>query len=164
MSVKQLKPGDQVCHPMYGFGVVEGLTTQEQAGQSSDYYGVRLPHVGILSVPVARAEALGLRRVVNSLTIIATCLHSKAYPLPENDRLRAVELKSRWRSPLPEALAQGVRDLVRHSRTRRLTPGDKKWLASACERLSVEASLVDIIELVEARAAIQRVVDQLKTS
>jgi RNA polymerase-interacting CarD/CdnL/TRCF family regulator len=147
---------------MYGFGVVEGMTTREQAGQASDYYGVRLTDGGVLSVPVARAEALGLRRVVNSLATIVACLHSAAHPLPDNDRQRAIELKARWQSPEPASLAQAVRDLLGRGRTRSLTPGDKKWLNSACERLSAEASRVDAVDLTEARAVIQREVDQLK--
>jgi len=166
MSVKRLAAGDQVFHPMYGFGVVEGMTTRDttgQVGQKSDYYGVRLSDGGILSVPVARAEALGLRRVVNSLAAIMACLRSPAHPLPDDDRQRVIELKARWQSPQPAALAQAVRDLLGRSRTRNLTPNDKKWLANACERLSAEAALVDVIELAETRAAIQRAVEQLKS-
>jgi RNA polymerase-interacting CarD/CdnL/TRCF family regulator len=147
---------------MYGFGVIEGMTTRDQSGQAADYYGVRLSDGGVLSVPVTRAEAVGLRRVVNSLSSIMSCLRSSAHTLPDNDRQRAVELKACWQSPDPASLARAVRDLVHRSRTRKLTPADKKWMNSACERLSAEASLVDAVELVEARAAIQGEVDRLK--
>jgi RNA polymerase-interacting CarD/CdnL/TRCF family regulator len=163
MSVERLRAGDQVFHPMYGFGIVEGMTTRNQSGQPSDYYGVRLSDGGMLSVPVARAQALGLRRVVNSLATIVACLHTPAHSLPDNDRQRISLLKEHWQSPEPAALAQAVRDLLGRSRVRSLTPGDKKWLTSACERLSAEASLVDEIDLAEARAVIQREVDQLKS-
>jgi len=166
MSIKRLEAGDQVFHPMYGFGVVEGMTTRDasgQDGQKSDYYGVRLSDGGILSVPVARAESLGLRRVVNSLATIVACLRSPAHALPDDDRQRVVELKARWQSVQPTSLAQAVRDLLGRSRTRNLTPNDKKWLANACDRLSVEAALVDVMELAETRAAIQREVERLKS-
>lgn len=163
MSAKRLKPGDQVCHPMYGFGVVEGLISRDRGGQVENYYGVRLSDGAVLSVPVARAETVGLRRVVNGLTTIVACLHSSAHPLPDNDRQRAIELKASWHSSQPDAVIQAVRDLLGRSRTRSLTPNDKRWLTSACERLSVEASLVDAVDLAETRAAIQREVDQLKS-
>ena len=163
MSVERLKAGDQVFHPMYGFGVVEGLTTRDQSGQTANYYGVRLSAGGVLTVPVVRAEAVGLRRVVNSLKMVVTSLHSPAHPLPDNDRQRIVELKARWQSPQPGALAEAVRDLLARSRTRSLTPADKKWLSTACERLSDEAARVDAIDLAEARTAIQREVDRLKS-
>ena len=162
MSIERLKAGDQVFHPMYGFGVVEGMLTRDQAGQPADYYGVRLSAGGMLSVPVARANAVGLRRVVNGLKTILTCLRSSARPLPDNDRQRVVELKARWQSPQPGALAEAVRDLLARSRARSLTPADKKWLASACERLSDEAARVDAIEVAQARAAIQGEVEKLK--
>jgi RNA polymerase-interacting CarD/CdnL/TRCF family regulator len=162
MSVEQLKAGDQVFHPMYGFGVVEGMLTRDQAGQPADYYGVRLSAGGVLSVPVARADAVGLRRVVNGFKKIVACLHSPARPLPDNDRQRIVELKARWQSPQPGALAEAMRDLLARSRVRSLTPADKKWLANACDRLSDEAARVDAIEVAEARAMIQREMDHLK--
>ena len=122
MSVKRLAAGDQVFHPMYGFGVVEGMTTRDttgQVGQKSDYYGVRLSDGGILSVPVARAEALGLRRVVNSLAAIMACLRSPAHPLPDDDRQRVIELKARWQSPQPAVIKEQVQVIIlasnRHS-------------------------------------------------
>jgi RNA polymerase-interacting CarD/CdnL/TRCF family regulator len=57
-----------------------------------------------------------------------------------------------------------VRDLLGYGRAHNLTTGDKKWLASACGRLSAEAALVDGIDLEDARNAIQREIDQLKAS
>lgn len=162
MSTSPLSVGDQVLHPVYGFGILEGLTTRDEAGQSKDYYGVRLSEGGVLSVPVARAESLGLRRVVNSLQSVVECLRSSAKLLPDNDRERVVELKARWRSPQPMAVAEGVRDLLARSRTRSLTPADKKWLVSACERLSGEAARVDTMDLAEARAVILEEVERLK--
>lgn len=163
MSIERLRTGDHVLHPVYGFGVVEGLTTRDQSGQITDYYGVRLSDGGVLSVPVARAEALGLRRIVNSLATIVDCLRSPARPLPDDDRQRVLELKARWQSSQPAALAQTVRDLLGRGRTRSLTPADKKWLTRACERLSAEASLVDSKDLAGTRATIQREVDRLRS-
>ncbi len=164
MSARPLRSGDRVFHPVYGFGVIEGMTTRDLSGTSTDYYGVRLSTGGVLSVPVARADSVGLRRVVNSLKAISTCLHSQALPLPDDARQRAAELSSRWQAPQPAALAEAVRDLLIRSHSRTLTPSDKRWLASACERLSAEAALVDAITLEEARVAIQREIDRLKAS
>jgi RNA polymerase-interacting CarD/CdnL/TRCF family regulator len=162
MGIEQFKAGDQVFHPMYGFGVFEGMITRDQAGQAADYYGIRLSAGGMLSVPVARAKSVGLRRVVNSLRNIVVCLRSPAHPLPDNDRQRVVELKARWKSPQPQAVAEAVRDLLARSHDYSLTPADKKWLNNACERLSDEAARVEGIDVSEARAVIQSEMDQLK--
>jgi len=163
MSFQQLQPGDRISHPMYGLGVVEGMTTLDQAGQATDFYRVRLSRGSMLTVPVDRAQALGLRLVVNGLAITVACLRDSMRPLPDNDRERVVQLQACWQAPQPAALAGAVRDLMGRSRTRRLTPGDKRWLASACERLSAEAALVDAIDLFQARAAIQQEVALLKS-
>ncbi len=162
MSVQPLKPGDQIYHPAYGFGVVEGVTTLERNGQAVDFYSVRMSYQSRLTVPVDRAQALGLRALVNGLANIAACLRAPARPLSDNDRERALELKTRWNDPRPGALTEGVRDLMGRGRSHRLTPGDKRWLSSACERLSAEMALVDTIELLQAQAAIQHEIDRLK--
>ena len=70
MSVQLLHAGERVIHPVYGFGVVEGMSTRDQAGQAMDYYNVRLSAGSMLTVPVSRAESLGLRLIVNSLASI----------------------------------------------------------------------------------------------
>jgi RNA polymerase-interacting CarD/CdnL/TRCF family regulator len=164
MSPHLFQPGDRVFHPTYGLGVIEALTTRGEADQKIEYYGVRLADAAILSVPIDRAEALGLRRIVNGLTAILTCLRSRAQSLPRDGRQRAMELKARSSSPQPDALTQAVRDLLGRSRPQDLTPADKRWLSSACERLSAEAALVDAISLDEARRAIQLEVDRLRSS
>ena len=158
MSAHLLRPGERVYHPMYGFGVVESLTARNQA----DYYGIRLSDSTVLSVPVARAEALGLRPIINSLARVVAGLRTTARPLPDDDRQRALELKARWQASQPAVLTQTVRDLLGRSRTSHLTPADKKWLTSACERLSTEVALVDGIDQTEARAAIQQEIDRFK--
>lgn len=164
MSVNLLRSGDRVFHPMYGFGVIENLTTRDQAGQTIDFYGIRLTDGSVLSVPVARAESLGLRPIANSLANIVASLHSQARPLPDDDRQRVLELRARWQAPQPTALAHAVRDLLNRGRTCKLTPADKKWLTSACERLSAEAALVDKIDLSQARTIVQQEIDRFRSS
>ncbi len=158
---KRFKTGDRVVHPRFGFGVIQGSTAHEQNGTTTKYYSIHLMDGSVLSVPQARAEELGLRRTVNTLADTVACLRSRARPLPDNTRLRVAELHARWQEAQPTALVHAVRDLLGYARKRRLTTSDKKWLSSACERLSVEASLVDKIELAEARAAIRHEVDRL---
>ncbi len=151
-----------MVHPMYGFGIVEGITRHDQLGQAIDYYLIRLSAGGVLTVPVSRAESLGLRLIVNSLASIVDCLRSPVHPLSDNDRQRVLELKARWQAPEPTALAGAVRDLLHRRRTGRLTPSDKKWLTHACERLSAEAALVDSIDKFQASTAIQQEIDRLQ--
>jgi len=164
MRAKLLQAGERVFHPMYGFGVIEGLVTRDQVSETTECYTIRLSAGGVLTVPVSRAESLGLRPITNSLSSILNCLRSPAQPLPDNDRQRFVELQVRWRTPQPTALAQAVRDLWSRGRTRSLTPADKRWLANACDTLSIEAALVDSIDKERAHATIQQELDGLRSS
>jgi len=163
MSFQRLQSGDRISHPMYGLGQVEGVTTFDQGGRATDFYNVRLTKGGLLTVPVDRAEGLGLRLIVNSLATVVACLRTAAHPLSDNDRERVVELKACWHAPHAAAVTEAVRDLMGRGRTHRLTPNDKRWLTNACERLSAEAATVDAIDLFQARAAIQKEVDLLKS-
>ncbi|MER3514233.1 MAG: hypothetical protein C4310_07450, partial [Chloroflexota bacterium] len=57
MSADLLRPGEPVVHPLFGLGVIEGVMTRSQKGQATDYYTIRLAGDGLLSLPVAQAEA-----------------------------------------------------------------------------------------------------------
>ena len=162
MSSQRLQPGDRISHPTYGLGVVEGITTFEQDGRATEFYSVRLIKDDLLTVPVDRAEALGLRLIVNGLAAIEAYLRAPMHPLPDNDRERLMCLKACWHAPQPGALVEGVRDLMGRSRTYRLTPADKRWLANASERMSAEAALVDAIDVFQAREVVQREISLLK--
>ena len=162
MSFQRLQPGDRISHPTYGLGVVEGTTTFDQDGRATEFYSVRLTRASLLTVPVDRAEALGLRLIVNGLAAVMACLRTPVHPLPSNDRERLAWLKACWRAPEPEALAEGVRDLMGRGRTYRLTPADKRWLVSASERMSAEVALVDAIDVFRAQEAVQQEIDLFK--
>ncbi|MBN1887133.1 MAG: hypothetical protein JW850_04055 [Thermoflexales bacterium] len=162
MSSQQLQPGDQVSHPAYGLGVVEGISSLDRGGGATEFYSVRLTPHSLLTVPVDRAKALGLRLIVNGLEAIVACLRAPMHPLPDNSRERFIWLKACGRDPQPETLAEGVRDLMGWGRTHRLTPADKRWLASASERMSAEVALVDAIDVFQARKMVQQEIDLLK--
>lgn len=165
MRRNSFRKGDRVLHPRFGFGVVESRVARPRDdGHITDYYCIRLSDGGILTMPVARAEDLGLRRIANGLASIRACLRSQAHPLPDNPQERVLELTSRWQNSQALVLVRAVRDLARFGRKRSLTPGDKRWLTRACERLSSEAALVDAIDVADARAAIDREVQKLLAS
>jgi RNA polymerase-interacting CarD/CdnL/TRCF family regulator len=51
--------------------------------------------------------------------------------------------------------------MLAQSRGRTLTASEKTWLAKSCERLSIEAALVDRISRAQAHAAIWEAVSEL---
>jgi len=172
-----LGPGDLIFHPRNGFGTIRGLTSRNPfqpsqdgvandsvSNQTQDYYDIQLTDGGTLLVPVNRAKRVGLRLLTNGIDAITICLHSPAQSLPADARQRAAELWARGQIGEPTALAASVRDMVTHSRGRTLTASEKEWLNKSCERLSIEAALVDRIPRSQAQAAIWEVVKQLSAT
>ncbi len=170
-----LDPGDLIFHPKHGFGTISGLTRRDPlhpireevsevfSDQEQDYYDIQLMDGGTLLVPVSRAERVGLRPLTNGVDAVTTCLRSPAVSLPADSRKRAAELRARGQIAEPTALAATVRDMLTQSRGRMLTGSEKTWLARSCERLSIEAALVDRISRSQAYAAIWEAVSQLST-
>jgi len=168
-----LDPGDLIFHPKHGFGTISGLTRRDPlhpiregvsetlSDQEQDYYDIQLMDGGTLLVPVSRAERVGLRPLTNGVDAVTICLHSPAESLPADSRKRAAELWARAQISEPTALATSVRDMLAQSRGRTLTASEKTWLAKSCERLSIEAALVDRISRSQAHAAIWEAVSQL---
>ena len=165
-----LRPGDAIFHPKHGFGAVQALTRRDPAHplqevvtsqEAQDYYEVQLSDGGTLLVPVHRAESVGLRLLTNGVAAILTAFHSPTGSLPEDHRARAMTLRARAQSAEPSALADSVRDLLAQSRGRALSASEKAWLDKSCERLSIEAALVDRIPRSQARAAIWEAVNQV---
>jgi RNA polymerase-interacting CarD/CdnL/TRCF family regulator len=115
-------------------------------------------------VPVSRAERLGLRLLINGIDVIRVCMHSPPRSLPRDGRERAAELLARSQMAEPTALVAAVRDLVVQSRGRALTASETTWLRKSCERLSVEAALVDGISRSQAYDAIWETVKLLSVA
>ena len=131
---------------------------RQSPGEAIDYYDIELTKGGTLLVPLTRATTVGLRRLVNGLQAIESCLGSPAQELPDNNRQRAAALRERELTAEPTALARAVRDLLAWCAGRKLSQSEKVWLEKSCECLSTEAALVDHITLPQARAAIREAV------
>jgi RNA polymerase-interacting CarD/CdnL/TRCF family regulator len=169
--------GDLIFHPRNGCGTIRSLTRRNpfrpgqdgEAGeaiqdQAQDYYDIQLLDGGTMFVPVNRAERLGLRLLTNGLDMIKAGLHSPPRGLPRDGRERAAELQARSQMGEPTALVAAVRDLVVQSRGRTLSASETTWLRKSCERLSIEAALVDNISRSEAHTVIWETVKQLSAA
>ena len=169
-----LSPGEPIFHPRCGFGTIQGLTRRDridpigeptsadaQSDRTEDYYDIRLKDGGTLLVPISRGESVGLRRLTGSIEAIKAGMYSPAQSLPDDYRERANVLRQRGQLAEPGALAHSVRDLLAQSRGRTLSASEKSWLEKSCQRLSIEAALVDHISMFEAQAAIWAFVREL---
>jgi RNA polymerase-interacting CarD/CdnL/TRCF family regulator len=171
-----LLPGELIFHPRFGFGAIEGMTRRERipsvkeqaeaeasAEATEEYYDIRLREGGTLLVPISRAKGVGLRRLTGGVAAVKASLSTPAQSLPDDFRERAAELRMRGQLPEPTALAHSVRDLLAQSRGRTLSMGEQTWLEKSCQRLSIEAALVDQISVDEAWDEIWLFVRELST-
>ena len=157
-----LGPGDLIFHPRRGFGTISGMTRRDPlhpiqdgasegvSDQTQAYYDIQLMDGGTLLVPVSREAQVGLRLLTNGVDAITFCLNSPAESLPADARKRAAELWARGQIGEPTALTASVRGMLAQSRGRALTASEKTWLNKSCERLSIEAALVDRISRSQA--------------
>lgn len=122
------------------------------------YYEIDITGEGTLFVPMRRAQMVGLRRLSNSVAVIAETLASESVGLPEDGRQRLAGLRLSEQAREAEALPCAIRDLLAVRRTSPLTNPERKWLDNVCRRLSAEAAVVDHISVAEAHAAILAVV------
>jgi len=172
-----LVPGELIFRPRHGVGTSSGLTRRDPLhpiqdvvtsegvpDQAQDYYDIQLLEGGTLHVPVSRAPNVGLRRLTDGLEAVKARLCSPAESLPDDFRQRAAALRLREQLAEPSALAHSVRDMLAQSRGRTLTTSEKTWLDKSCERLNLEAALVDRISRAQARAAIWKTVNQLSAT
>ncbi len=170
-------PGDLIFHPRNGCGTVRSLTRRDpfhpgqdgEAGeavqdQRQDYYDILLLDGGTMYVPVSRSERLGLRLLTNGIDVIKVGMHSPPRSLPRDGRERAAELQTRSQMAEPTALVAAVRDMAAQSRGRTLSASEATWLRKSCERLSIEAALVDGISRSQAYDAIWEMVQQLSAA
>lgn len=173
---RSMQAGDLVFHPRYGFGALRGVTHRERIAPlhaspstkledapTEDYYDIHLNEGGTLLVPVRRAESVGLRRLAFGVEAIRKNLYSPAQDLPDNFRERAEALRLRGQGAEPAAFVNSVRDMLAQSRGRTLSAGEKSWLQKSCQRLSIEAALVDKISIYDAEKAIQAFVQELSS-
>ncbi len=110
--------GDKIVYPMHGAGVIEAIEEKEILGEKQQYYVIKMP-IGNMQVmvPVEKASTLGVRPVVDMLTMenILLGFHHEGseQSLPWNERYR-INTDKMGTGDIQEA-AEVVRDLMRRN-------------------------------------------------
>lgn len=128
--------GDQILYPMHGAGVVDEIKEIEIMGKKQEYYVLKIS-VGnlIVQIPVANAEGLGIRKVVDPVVAdeILEILGNKE-PAPEEDN----NWSKRYRANLDlikvgdiYAMATIVKTLMLRDKAKSLSTGERKMLSTA---------------------------------
>ncbi len=141
------KVGDMAVYPTQGVGVVEDIESREFAGQTQNFYILRIVDTDMkIMVPVGNANTVGLRRLIDQTritgvfdTLAEPCCNGKIASWSRRQREYNDKLKT---GDLLE-VAQVLRDLYQISSEKELSYGEKKVLEQARKLLVTEVALAE---------------------
>ena len=162
MSVKPLNfaVGDYVVYPKHGLGRVIELQESEIAGASLQLYVLRFEKEKMtVRVPVAKAEAVGMRKLSSSKTLEDAMLTLKGKPKIKRTMWsrRAQEYEAKINSGNLVSIAEVVRDLHRAEDQAEQSYSERQIYEAAISRLARELAAMESIDEKAAQEKIQKV-------
>ncbi|GIG39151.1 CarD family transcriptional regulator [Cellulomonas phragmiteti] len=136
--------GEIVVHPHHGPTTVVGILERTFRGEAHQYLQLEVLGSGMaVSVPLAKAEEIGLRPLYDAAGVAAllAVLGSPSDQVQEAWTRRFKENQERMRSQDHLVQAEVVRDLTRRSVERGLSTGEKEQLWLATQPLLTELAL-----------------------
>lgn len=133
--------GAKIVYPMYGAGIITGIENKEVLGETREYYSVSLPCSKMTaSVPVDKAEALGVRGIIDKSEIddVLAVLGMETEPMSSNWNRRYRDNTEKLQTGDIKIVASVVRNLARADREKPLSTGEKKLLSTAKQILESE--------------------------
>ncbi len=149
---------DYVVYPTHGVGQVTDVVTEEVAGFELQLYVINFAAEKMtLRVPVGKAQEAGLRKISSKdkmQTAVGT-LKGRARAKRTMWSRRAQEYEAKINSGDPIAIAEVVRDLHRPPDQPDQSYSERQMYEAAINRLALELSLVEKIELDAATAKLE---------
>ena len=145
------KPGACIVYRAYGAGTIMSEEDRVFAGTVTRYYIISMvADEGEFMVPVAQAEALGIRPVVDSKVILGV-LQSQVQMLSGDYKERQAVVSVLLSSGDADQMSQAARNLAWFAGWKSLTGRDIQLYEELQTRLAGELSLAQGIDLEEAR-------------
>ncbi len=141
----KFKAGDKVVYPGHGVGEIVELLEKKIAGTAQHFFQISILDTGMkIMVPVAQAESVGLRRVVDKKTVeeVFAILKDRSLKIDSqtwNRRFREYSQKIKTGSVFE--IAEVIRDLSVLSVDKELSFGEKKMLDTAQNLLASEIAV-----------------------
>jgi len=154
--------GDKVVHPGHGPGVIRGIERREMLGEAKQYYVIdMLASGGTLMTPVAKAGEVGLRPAISQSAVkkLLRSLAEDPVTLPEDFRERQFDVEERLKDGDIYASVGVIRDLAWYGKAKNLTKRDSQLMQRAEELVAGELALIKEIEIKEAVAEVQAVME-----
>ena len=138
--------GDNIVYPMHGAGTISSIEEKEVLGEKQQYYIIKMPGEVMVMVPTAKAEAMGVRNVIDekSASIVLQVLEKDETEMSNNWNKRYRENLDKMKTGDIYEVADVVRNLsFKQKEKGTLSTGEKKMLLNAKQILVSELVLAE---------------------
>lgn len=138
--------GDNIVYPMHGAGTISSIEEKEVLGEKQQYYIIKMPGEVMVMVPTAKAEAMGVRNVIDekSASSVLQVLEKDETEMSNNWNKRYRENLDKMKTGDIYEVADVVRNLsFKQKEKGTLSTGEKKMLLNAKQILVSELVLAE---------------------
>lgn len=138
--------GDNIVYPMHGAGTISSIEEKEILGEKQQYYIIKMPGEVMVMVPTAKAEAMGVRNVIDekSASSVLQVLEKDETEMSNNWNKRYRENLDKMKTGNIYEVADVVRNLsFKQKEKGTLSTGEKKMLLNAKQILVSELVLAE---------------------
>ena len=138
--------GDNIVYPMHGAGTISSIEEKEILGEKQQYYIIKMPGEVMVMVPTAKAEAMGVRNVIDekSASSVLQVLEKDETEMSNNWNKRYRENLDKMKTGDIYEVADVVRNLsFKQKEKGTLSTGEKKMLLNAKQILVSELVLAE---------------------
>ena len=137
--------GDKIVYPMHGAGTIDAIEEKDILGEKQNYYIIKMPGEVKVMVPIAKAEEVGVRNVINKAEAgkVLEVLEANETEMSNNWNKRYKENMEKMKSGNVYEIADVVRNLSYKQKEKGLSTGEKKMLSNAKQILVSELVLAE---------------------
>lgn len=139
------KIGDQIVYPMHGAGTIDSIEEKDILGKKQSYYILKMPDEVKVMVPIANAEQVGVRNVIDKTSAdkVFKLLEQNETEMNKNWNKRYRDNMDKIKSGDIYEIADVVRNLSFKQKEKGLSTGEKKMLNNAKQILVSELVLAE---------------------
>ena len=151
------KVGDKIVYPLHGAGTIDAIEQKDILGEKQDYYIIKMPGEVKVMVPIAKAEQVGVRNIIDNEEAgkVLQILEADETEMSNNWNKRYQENMLKMKSGSVYEIADVVRNLSYKQKEKGLSTGEKKMLNNAKQILVSELVLAEhatepeVVQLIE---------------
>ena len=159
--------GDKVVYPHHGAGTVVKRETREVLGEAREYLTIQILHNDMtVNVPVASAEQVGLRTVIDEdlVNTVVKALTGGSTEMPKNWNRRFKHNRDKMKTGDILELAEVVRNLSLRDQEKGLSTGEKQMYTRAKKILASELMYALEMEEDEAEGHLESIISDAHES